>query len=89
MSILYQDGIGFHFAYSTGKPGAVVPFDASRPDQRIVHYLCGEPAYFPIATFVPLDTAEQIVKDFIATGKPLPVVRWESGVKLRCGDPDG
>src|SRR5262249_42652217 len=89
LSILYQDPVGFHFGYSTGKgAGVLVPFDPSLPDDRILHYLCGSRAFFPAATFVPPQVAERIVSEFIKTGKPSATVTWKSGGQLRCGDPE-
>jgi hypothetical protein len=90
LSILFHDGVGFHFGFSTGKGEQfLVPFDSSTSDERIKHYLGGNQAFFPVRTFVPLKVAERIVKDFIKTEKASSVVEWESGAKLRCGDPDG
>jgi hypothetical protein len=89
LSILYHQRLGFHFALSTGRGDKyLVPFNPDAPDRRVLHYLGGNQAFFPAATFVPLKVAEQIVIDFIKTGKPSPVMEWESGGKLRCGDPD-
>jgi hypothetical protein len=89
LSILYHHGVGFHFAYSTGKRGGyLVPYQASLPAERIVHPLGGQRAYFPVATFVSLETAERIVTDFMNTGEASSAVAWEAGAKLRCGDPD-
>lgn len=89
LSIIFHEGLGFHFGLSTGRrAGFLVPMASSTPKERILHYLGGNQAFFPAATFVSLTKAERIVKDFMKTGKPSPVVEWASGAKLRCGDPD-
>lgn len=89
LSIIFHDGLGFHFGLSTGKrAGFLVPFASAAPKERILHYLGGNQAFFPAATFVSVTKAERIVKDFMRTGKPSLAVEWMSGAKLRCGDPD-
>jgi hypothetical protein len=90
LNILFHKEFGFHFVYSSGDGGQpLVPYDISAPDRRIVHYLDGERAYFPVQTFVRLPVAEAIVRDFMDARTASSAVTWESARKLRCGDSEG
>lgn len=88
LSVLYNEVHGFHLAYS-GPDQFLVPFDPTAPNLRVLHFVGGNRAFFPQASFVHLEVAVRIVCDFLASGIPSPAVEWRSGSELRCGDPLG
>jgi hypothetical protein len=77
---------GWYFEYSDKSEtdqGQLVPFDVVRQrGRRIGHFYC-DWVYLLPGCFVPFAVAEQVMRDFLLTGRPSPAVRWVDGVRLR------
>ena len=59
--------------------------EATEEDQTIMHYLGGEPAYWPRRSFVSREVAVQVIKDFLETETPSEAVAWKPQVLLEDG----
>jgi hypothetical protein len=77
---------GWYFEYadrSLPEMTWLVPFDEARQrGRRIGHFAC-DWVYLLPGCFVPLESAERIVLDFLRTGRPSPAAQWADGVELR------
>jgi Immunity protein Imm1 len=71
-----EEPVGFHFIFDPPKGPRQLTYDGSGPQPRIMHYVGGDPMYLPRGCFVSRDLAWEVVKEFIRTQQPSPVVKW-------------
>ena len=85
--ILFNYRHGFHFRFDI-QDEQFIALDPTAKSSRVVHQLGGEPAYFPSASFVSLDTARSIVTSFVRGGRRYSRVKWIESSSFRYDLPN-
>lgn len=85
--ILYNNEFGFHFRFDINGEQfiAITPGVESC---QVVQQICGQPAYFPSASFVSLDVAHEVVTSFVKTSKRYSQLQWIESSAFRYDRPN-
>lgn len=73
--VMLYNTAGFHFRFDF-KGKQYVACDPKAQSRRVQHDLCGEAAYFPRSTFVPIKTAKGVVRKFVREQAKFTRLRW-------------
>ena len=73
--IAFNEPFGFHFRYD--KCGEkFIGLDPKADIGSVLHYLGGQPAWFPVASFVPLARAKGVVRKFVREHERHSRLKW-------------
>ena len=73
--MLYNVSAGFHFRFDLGAKQRIA-CDPRSKAKSVMQFICGEPAYFPVCTFVSLAVAKGVVRKFVRDQETYTRLNW-------------